>query len=72
MKVKSVIADTPSLSTLLGGICDLTGLTLDARVHDMVTANGTVINMDVPTPKGYGIPLFDFKALSSSCRLNHF
>jgi hypothetical protein len=47
-------------------------------VHDVVSANGTVINVDVyrgsvrrreltPSPEGYCVPLFDFKALDSGC-----
>lgn len=71
MEVKGVIADTPSLSALLWGISDLTGLAFDARIHDMVTADGTIVNVDVPTPKGNSVPLFDFKALSG-CRIDHF
>jgi len=29
----------------------------------VITADGTVVDDDVPCPQGYGVPLLDFKAL---------
>lgn len=47
MEVESMIADSPSHCALLiiGG--PLVGLTLNTEVHDMIPANGTVVNVDV-------------------------
>jgi hypothetical protein len=28
------------------------------EIHDVVTADGAVINDDVPGPEGYGVPLY--------------
>jgi len=27
------------------------------QVHDVVSANGTIIDNDIPSPEGYGVPL---------------
>jgi hypothetical protein len=33
------------------------------EVHDVITANSTVINDNIPCPESYGIPLLDLKLL---------
>lgn len=63
VEVKSVVTDTPGHGALLGGGGRLVGLTLYAKIHNVVPADGTVINHNVPGPEGYCIPLFHFKAL---------
>ena len=51
------IADTPGdCAFLRSGRC-LVGLAVDAKIHDMVTANGAVVDDDVPCPEGNRIPL---------------
>lgn len=44
------VADTPGNSTLLTRSGSLVGLALNAEVHDVVSANGTVVDDDVPSP----------------------
>jgi len=41
----------------------LVGLAVDAKIHDVVTANGAVVDDDVPRPEGNCVPLFHFKPL---------
>ena len=48
MEVEGVVADTPSLIALFS-IGYLVSLTVDAGLHDMVPADGTVVNVDVYT-----------------------
>jgi len=50
MKVESVITDAPGDGTLLTDGTGLVRLTLDAEVHDVVTADGTVLDDDIPRP----------------------
>ena len=63
VEMEGMIADPPSDGALLIYIRYLVCLTLDARVHDVVTANGAVIDVDIPSPEGDGIPLLDLEAL---------
>ena len=46
VEMEGMITLTPSQNAILGSI--LIGLALDARVHCVVSANGTVISRDVP------------------------
>lgn len=41
----------------------MVGLTLDAEIHDVVSADSTVVDDDVPRPQGNGIPLLDLESL---------
>ena len=59
-----MIAHTPGLIALLFRVGDLVGLAVDAWLHDMVTADGTVVHVDVPGPEGDRVPFFHFKATS--------
>lgn len=63
MKVEGMIADTPRDRTFFAGGRCLVGLTFDAEIHDVVSANSTVINDDIPSPKRNRIPLLDLKTL---------
>jgi len=68
MKVESVIADTPSNGTLLVGGSALVGLTFDAKVHDVVSTDSTVVNDNIPRPKSNSIPLLHFESfLAIAC-----
>ena len=67
--MEGVVADTPSLIALLS-IGYLVSLTVDARLHDMVPADGTVVNVDVPGPECHSVPFFDFEPLGRYC-FNH-
>lgn len=51
------VADSPRNGTLFTCGGRLVGLALDTEVHDVVTANGAVVDDDVPAPKGYRVPL---------------
>jgi len=57
--MERVITSSPSHCTLLVSRTCLIGLTLYAKIHDMVPANGAIINDNIPGPEGYGIPLLD-------------
>jgi hypothetical protein len=51
------VADSPRDCALLArGRC-LVGLAVDAQVHDVVTADGAVVDDDVPGPECDGVPL---------------
>lgn len=63
VEMKSMITDSPRNSTLFGSSRRLVGLTFNAKIHNVVPADGTVINHNIPGPEGYCIPLFHFKAL---------
>jgi hypothetical protein len=51
------IADTPGDGALLARSGSLVGLALDAEVHDVVTADGAVVDDDIPSPESYSVPL---------------
>ena len=71
MEVEGVIARAPSLRALLLSVCDLLRLALDTGLHDMIFANSTVVNVDVPCPESNGIPLLYHKSRLGSS-FNHF
>lgn len=51
------VADTPSDSALFAGSGGLVGLAVDAQVHDVVAADGTVVDDNVPSPESDSVPL---------------
>ena len=55
--MEGVVAHAPCDGALLGGGGGLVGLALDAQVHDVVPADGAVVNHNVPSPQGDGVPL---------------
>ena len=57
------VTDSPCNSSLFKSTRWLLSLTLYAKNHNVVPADGTVINHNIPGPEGYCIPLFHFKAL---------
>ena len=61
MEMEGMVADAPGDCALL--VARLIGLALKARVHDVVPADGTVVDVNVPSPESNSIPLFDFKNL---------
>lgn len=63
VEVKSMVTDSPRNGALFRSSRRLVGLTLYAKIHNVVPADGTVINHNIPGPEGYCIPLFHFKAL---------
>ena len=63
MEVKSMVTNSPSHSAFLASGASLVGLALDAEIHDVVPADSTVIDNDVPSPESDGVPLLDLEAL---------
>lgn len=57
MEVERVVTNAPSDSAFFGRSCTLVGLTFDAKIHDMISTDGTVIDNDVPSPESDGVPL---------------
>lgn len=51
------IADAPGDGAFLAGGAGLVGLAVDAQVHDVVAADGAVVDDDVPRPQRDGVPL---------------
>jgi hypothetical protein len=56
-EARTYVADTPGDSALLARSGSLVSLALDAEVHDVVTADGAVVDDDVPGPESYRVPL---------------
>jgi len=54
---KTHVADSPRDSALLTRRGCLVGLTVDAQVHDVVAANGAVVDNNVPSPESDCVPL---------------
>lgn len=65
MEVESVIADSPSYCAFFTRGRSLVGLTFDTKVHNVVSANSTVINDDIPSPESNSAPLLDLESLLS-------
>jgi hypothetical protein len=69
--MRTYVADTPGDSALLARGGCLIGLALDAQVHDVITADGTVVDDDVPRPERDCVPLSHVSmsraALRSEC-----
>lgn len=63
VEMESMVADSPCYSAFLTSGRSLVCLAFDAQVHNVVSADGTVVNDDVPSPKSYCIPLLHLKAL---------
>jgi len=63
VEVERVVADTPGDCAFFRCGRSLVSLAVDAKVHDVVAANGAVVDDDVPRPEGDRIPLFHLKPL---------
>jgi len=63
VEVESVVADTPSDCAFLRGRLYLISLTVNAKVHNVVPADGTVLDDDIPCPQRNRVPLLDLKPL---------
>lgn len=50
MEMESMITDTPGDRALFSRGSALVGLTFNTEVHDVVPADGAVVNDDVPCP----------------------
>lgn len=58
VEVKSMVTDSPRNGALFRSSRRLVGLTLYAKIHNVVPADGTVINHNIPGPEGYCIPFY--------------
>lgn len=63
VEVECVIADAPCDGALLARGRSLICLTLDAEIHDVIAADGAVVDDNVPRPEGHGVPLLNLEAL---------
>ena len=63
VEVERMITHTPSHRAFLTGGGRLVRLALDAQIHDVISANRTVVHHDVPGPQGYRVPLLDLEPL---------
>ena len=61
MEMKCMITHSPSHGTFFWGYGGLISLAFNAQIHDVVSANGAIVNDDVPSPQSHGVPFFDFK-----------
>jgi len=66
MEMKGVVANSPSNRALLTRCGGLICLALDAEVHDVIPADGAVVNDDVPGPEGDGVPFLHLESLLAS------
>lgn len=57
VEVKSMVTDSPCDGTFFWSSRRLVSLTFYAKIHNVVPADGTVINHNIPGPEGYCIPL---------------
>ena len=71
MEMESVVAGTPSLCAFFRSVSNLLRLALDARLHDVVSADGAVVDVDVPGPESDGVPFFDFKSFCYCSGFDH-
>lgn len=51
------VADAPRDSAFLTRGRSLISLTVDTQVHNVVPANGTIVDHDIPRPQRHSIPL---------------
>jgi len=63
VEVKGVVTDAPGYRALLTRSGCLICLALDAEIHDVVAADGAVVDDDVPGPESDGVPFLHFESL---------
>merc|ERR1712188_67685 len=63
VEVEGVVAHAPGHRALHARRARLVRLALDAEVHDVVPADGAVVDDYVPRPERDGVPLFDLEPL---------
>lgn len=62
MEMERMIAYTPSDGAFIGcGRC-LIGLAFNAQIHDVIAANSTIVDDNVPSPQCNGTPFLNLKA----------
>lgn len=63
MEVECMVADAPGHGAFFTGSGCLVCLTFDTQIHDVITADSTVVDHDVPCPKSYCVPLLNLELL---------
>jgi len=63
MEVEGMVTNTPCSVALFAGGGHLIRLAIDAQIHDVIPANGAVVDNDVPSPQSDGVPLLHFESL---------
>ena len=53
----SYVANSPSNSTFLARSGSLIRLAVNAEVHDVISADGAVVDDDIPSPESDRVPL---------------
>jgi len=66
MEMERMVANTPGDRALFRRRRCLVSLAFYAKVHNVVAADGAVIDNNIPSPQSHGIPLLDFKSLSTN------
>ena len=64
MKVKCMVAHSPSNGAFFARGGGLIGLAFDAQIHDVIPANSAIVDDNVPSPQSDGVPLFHFESLA--------
>jgi len=67
VEVERVITDSPGYSAFLARCRSLVCLTFDTQIHDVISADSTVVNDDIPSPQSDRVPLLDFKPFFAIC-----
>jgi len=68
VEVEGVIANSPCDGAFFVGSSALVGLTFDTEIHDMVSADSTVVDDNVPGPQSDSIPLLHLESLLAITR----
>jgi len=63
VEVEGVVTDAPGHRAFLTRGGCLICLALDAEIHDVVAADGAVVDDDVPGPESDGVPFLHFESL---------
>ena len=53
VEMECMVTNTPSYGAIFSGWRCLTSLTFDAKVHDVIPADSTVVDDDIPSPKSH-------------------
>lgn len=61
-----MIAHSPSDCAFFTGSRGLVGLAFYTKVHDVISADSTIVNHYVPSPQSNSIPFFDFESFLST------
>lgn len=64
--MECMIAHSPSDCAFFTGSRGLVGLAFYTKVHDVISADSTVVNHYVPSPQSNSIPFFDFESFLST------